>query len=330
MMSKIPIWSVCILLGACSDSRSDAPITDSMDTSDSAETSDTPILWGEETDTIPAFYAASDVPPSQIERVRTDYETASQSWGNFGPLEYWIVGNDLDAAAELDEEYCAVRIAKDDNLTEADRQTCLQRDYNFEDYARDGGAGLNVVRSDYEAYSVMLITMASKYPYPDETDYISVGYHEYFHVVQSAHIDSRDHEERQRLMVENPWWSEGGAEYMAQLLYSRQPGVESGYLKERMTWKMQSKELLEEGEDFTEIPYSERAIIAYDLGAWFIAYLIHQVGEDAYRVHFYDDLNSEGWEDAFTGNFGMSADAMLADFEDFLDEPLSVQLYIIP
>ena len=42
----------------------------------------------------------------------------------------------------------------------------------------------------------------------------------------------------------------------------------------RMTWKMQSKELLEEGENFTEIPYSERAIIAYDLGAWFIAYLM--------------------------------------------------------
>ena len=97
MMSKRSVLSACILLGACSDSPSGVPITDSMDTSDTAETSDLPILWGEETEVVPEFYAASDVPKSQIDRVRTDYETASQSWGNFGPLEYWIVGNDLDA-----------------------------------------------------------------------------------------------------------------------------------------------------------------------------------------------------------------------------------------
>jgi hypothetical protein len=149
-------------------------------------------------------------------------------------------------------------------------------------------------------------------------------------VVQSAHIATRNHAERQELMVENPWWSEGGAEYMAQLLYSRQSGVDSGYLKERMSWKMDSKSRLEEGEDFTEIPYSERAIIAYDLGTWFIAYLIHQVGEETYSVSFFDDLNDLGWEGSFVENFGVSSLSMLDDFETFLQEPLSEQLEIIP
>jgi hypothetical protein len=117
---------------------------------------------------------------------------------------------------------------------------------------------------------------------------------------------------------------------MAQRLYAQQAGVEDGYLKERMSWKMQSRDDLEEGERFTDIPYGERAMIAYDLGAWFNAFLVHRVGETTYRVDFYADLYEMGWEGAFVDNFGVASEEMLAEFETFLNKQLEEQLDIIP
>jgi hypothetical protein len=286
--------------------------------------------WGEDGPWVPEYYPAPDVPESQVDLIRDGHSTASEAWGNYGPLEYWVIGHDIDAAIEHDDYFCAVRMEKDPGLPPEFMDHCLNRGHSFEDYARDGGAGLNTRRSEYEDYSVFLVTFGSKYPSPDETDYTVVAYHEYFHVVQSAHIDSRDEDERRRLMVENPWWSEGGAEYMAQLLYSRQPGVNEGYLRERMEWKMETKSMLADGERFSDIPYGERARAAYDLGAWFNAYLVDRVGEDAYRVGFFSDLNELGWEGAFQANFGVSSEDMLNDFEVFLAAPLADQLAIIP
>jgi len=303
-------------------------LTDSTDTGESGDS--TPLGWGDEGPWEPEYYPASDVPESQVDLIREGHATATSAWGGYGPLEYWIVGHDLDAAAAHDLYFCSVRREKDPGLPPQFEEQCLARGYSFEDYARDGGAGLNTRRSEYEEYSVFLVTFGSKFPSPDETDYTVVAYHEYFHVVQNAHIETRDEEERRRLMVEHPWWSEGGAEYMAQLLYSRQPGVSGSYLRERMTWKMETKSMLEDGERFTDIPYGERARVAYDLGTWFVAYLIDRVGEDAYRVGFYSDLNALGWEGSFQSNFGVSSAEVLNDFEVFLGAPLSEQLAIIP
>jgi len=320
------------MMSACSPKSTTDNTLDADTAADTGEPDDaTTFVWGEQVDATPEFYPASDVDQDQVDMVERDYETASTAWGNFGPIEYWIVGTDIDAAAEHDIYYCAVRQEKDPSLPEEYEEYCLNRGYSFKDYAADGGAGLNVIRSDEEEYSGFIITLASMYPFPDETDYTVVGYHEYFHVVQNAHIDTRQHDERQALMVENPWWSEGGAEYMAQLLYSVQPGVDSGYLQQVMSWKMErSQGELEEGESIADIPYGENAIVGYDLGAWFIAYLIHQVGQDAFLTGFYDDLNDLGWEGSFVENFGVSSESILEDFASFLDEPLSEQLEIIP
>ena len=258
------------------------------------------------------------------------YNTSSGVWGNYGPLEFWIIGTDWDAAYELDRQYCSVRAEKDSSITSDDKQYCLERSHNMTSYVENGGAGLGLYRSYHEDYSGFVITFASKYPYPDETDYTSVAYHEYFHVYQQAHIFTRDHDERQELSGGNPYWGEGGAEYMAQLLYSRQDGVDSNYLKDRMTWKMEAKNDLQNNESIVDIPYGPRGHIAYDLGSWYVAYIINQTSEDAYLNGFYDDLNELGWEGSFVENFGISSEQMLSDFEDFLALPIEEQLEIIP
>ena len=43
-------------------------------------------LWGQETNDLPNYYKALDVPVSQMDQVIEYYEIASGAWGNYGPL----------------------------------------------------------------------------------------------------------------------------------------------------------------------------------------------------------------------------------------------------
>ena len=291
-------------------------------------------VWGQEIDDLPDYYKAFDVPVSQMDQVIEYYEIASGAWGNYGPLEFWVIGTDPLSAHKLDSLYCETRISKDNTLTESHMQNCINREYNFIDYANNGGAGLNTQRNEYQQYSVFIITLASKYPFPNESDYNVVTMHEYFHVYQQAHIYTLDEDERADLMVRNPWWSEGGANYLSELLYSQQPGVSTNYLKDRMRWKMNVKpDFLAYGKRLEDLEYGEQnnaTRFAYDLGTWFISYLIYHVGLDVYRVNFYDDLNEHGFEGSFIKNFGKSSEEYLNDFHSFLNIDIENQLEIIP
>jgi len=284
--------------------------------------------WGRITRKPAEFYSASDVSNYQVELTRKWYQIAARAWGNYGPLEFWIVGSSEASAAKLDVKYCEIRKQKDPSLR---LSNCLDRGHNFVSYAKDGNAGLNTRRNEHDQWSGYIITMSGKYPGPQEEDYMSVVLHEYFHVYQHAHIDSRVQSERESRNQKNPWWAEGGAEYMAQLLYSRQKGVRPDYLRQKMQQKLRSVEKLRDGESIRDIPYGKRGIIAYDLGAWFIAFLIHKTSEEAFRVKFFDDLNRKGFEGSFVSNFGDSPEAFLDEFHNtFLKLSLADKLSILP
>ena len=284
--------------------------------------------WGETTSQKAEFYAASDVARSQIELTRQWYEIASKAWGNYGPLEFWIVGTNEAAATALDKRYCEIRKQKDLTVSLVH---CLNRDHNFVSYAKGGNAGLNTRRNEHEKWSGFIITMSAKFPGPQEEDYKPVVLHEYFHVYQHAHIRSKNDFERQSRNLKNPWWTEGGAEYMAQLLYSKQNGVSSSYLKEMMERKLRSLKNLREGESIKDIPYGKRGRIAYDLGAWFIAFIINKTSEEDHLVKFYRDLNSKGFEGSFIKNFGSSSKDLLDEFHyTFLKLSIEDKMKIIP
>ena len=173
--------------------------------------------------------------------------------------------------------------------------------------------------------------MSAKFPSPQEEDYKPVVLHEYFHVYQHAHIHSKKNSERKSRNQENPWWSEGGAEYMAQLLYSKQKGVRPNYLREIMERKLRALKDLRDGESIKDIAYGKRSHIAYDLGAWFIAFIINKTSEEAYRVKFFRDLNTKGFEGSFVKNFGASSKDLLDEFHNtFLKLSLEDKMKIIP
>ena len=284
--------------------------------------------WGKIVESEPEFYFASDVSEHQVNLTKEYHKIAADHWGNYGPLEFWIVGKSEDAAEKLDEEYCSLRKKKSPNMP---IEYCLSRDHNFVTYTKEGNAGLNLRRNEYEKWSGFIITMTSKNPSPNEEDYKPVLLHEYFHVYQHAHIHTRNESEREQLAKKNPWWLEGGAEYMAQLLYSKQEGVREGYLKEVMQWKLNSIKDLKKDQRIDQIPYGPDARVAYDLGAWFIAFLINKTSEEAYRIGFFEELNDEGFEGSFMNNFGASSTQMLDEFhEEFLQLTTDAKLQILP
>ena len=168
-------------------------------------------------------------------------------------------------------------------------------------------------------------------------------FHEYFHAVQHAHIESLDHREREELMGPT-WFAEGGAEYMA--VYATAKGWSEGSLHtwagseptpftQQMRWKLDSGlENRDEncpGMALQDIDYSDPcSYAAYELGAWGIAYL-HSISSDDRLVDvFYPRLNAVGWEAAFQEAFGLSSEQFYADFEVFLELPRSEQLAILP
>jgi len=284
--------------------------------------------WGTITSQQAEFYATRDVPRSQIDLTKKWYEIASNAWGNYGPLEFWIVGTNEISATTLDKKYCELRNQKDKTIS---IEHCLNRDHNFVSYAKGGNAGLNTRRNENEKWSGFIITMSAKFPSPQEEDYKPVVLHEYFHVYQHAHIYSKKNSERKSRNLENPWWSEGGAEYMAQLLYSKQNGVRPNYLREIMERKLRALKDLRDGESIKDIAYGKRSHIAYDLGAWFIAFIINKTSEEAYRVNFFKDLNAKGFEGAFVKNFGASSNDFLDEFHKiFLKLSLKDKVKIIP
>ncbi len=284
--------------------------------------------WGQVTKVSAEFYAADDVSDFQVKLTKKWYQIASKAWGNYGPVEFWIVGSSEESAAKLDQKYCEIRKRKDPSLN---LQNCLNRGHNFVSYAKNGNAGLNTRRNEHDQWSGFIITMSSKFPGPSEEDYMPVTLHEFFHVYQHAHIDSKKQSERESRNQKNPWWAEGGAEYMAQLLYSRQEGVRPDYLQQKMQRKLRSLGDLQDGESIRDIPYGKRGIVAYDLGAWFIAFLIHKTSEKAYQINFFDDLNSEGFEGSFVKNFGGSSETFLEEFHNtFLKLSLKDKLSILP
>ncbi len=283
--------------------------------------------WGQVTTQYPEFYASKDVPKYQIDLTKKWYEIASKAWGNYGPTEFWIVGNSQSEAIELTDQYCELRIKKGQNISKTD---CING-HSFVDYSKYGGAGLSTFRNNWDNWSGFVIGISSKPP-PEVDDYKVIILHEYFHVYQHAHIFSKDDFERDSRNKKNPWWAEGGAEYMAQLLYSKQKGVNSSYLKSAMKSKLNSLSQLGSNENIKNIPYDdEKTHIAYDIGAWFIAFLIHKTNEETYRVKFFKNLNEMGFEKSFMNSFGSSSDKLLEEFHyKFLKLSTEDMLKIIP
>jgi hypothetical protein len=327
-----------------------APVSDD----NSSETQETPtqapvskeIAWGETTNQ-PVVYAAADVTQEHIDVTVEWVNKAIELWGNYGPLELWIIGSSPEAAISLDEKWCEVRTEKDPSWNT--QWDCANGDpYGsgdgwspFYNCVTDGCSSVsNYIKEDLGYYFNALL-MSARYPGPEEEDYKKVVLHEYFHVYQHSllsvpAIDSGDWRKSNRNVyfsnseVQVPFLMEGGAEYMALYWYAKLPGINENYLKKAMERNaLRLQDYLNDGRSLRVLGFNEQLDV-YAVNTWFVAYLIHNSSEETFRVNFWSQLETLGFEEAFRSNFGKSADEMITEFNTWIDQPIEVLLEIIP
>jgi len=308
--------------------------------------------WSEPTDCPPTFFYADDIESEVREFLEQAFAAAIAEWGNYGPLEYWVVGRDVASAERLATRYCQRRNSLGNESLEDCQQWGDQRSkwsewakraaeiertgQPFLDAGHNGGAqwGLHIFYSSYPPGWAGLAGV------PIEEDQ-AVLFHEYFHAIQVAHVLSLDDHDR---LMGPVWWIEGGAEFMAQATCaklrssgalprdSRNLGRERSLIREMQPKIQRGLEALAERPDLgiADVDYGPDAQIAYDLGCWAVAYLCNKAGPNALLDGFYPSLDRLGWEGAFRLTFEMTPDEFYVEFDQFLALPFEKQAEILP
>lgn len=323
-----------------------------------AAPSEATIGWGELSGVSPEVFCATDITTQVCEWMTRGLLAAISRWGNYAPVEYWVLGTDYEAYENLTAENCARRIARGQmRQVDCDRKHGPDGNHGFYSYwklgsdsvasGRPGGsAGLNGDRQWGIHFFTSSLPLAL-------TDYFEVNglneqktlHHEYFHGVQHAHIYTKDRSQRDELL--GPvWFNEGAAEYMAHVAVKE--GRASGLIdmfktegrwsfefEEEMQQKMRSWErnsLTCPGLKLKDMTYQNSCNnSSYDLGTWAHAYLANKYGAAVLLDTYYPMLNDvSSWEEAFVATYGISSDDFLAEFDTFLELSLSEQVKILP
>jgi len=315
---------------------------------------DSPAISGE-----PAIelFAASDVDEDIADAMETTLNVAADYWGLWWPVEYWVMGLDEAAGIELVEEFCSRR----DSLAQWDYGDCMDWEASSEEHSM-------IRYQAFSAECFVPISACSDAAWSGEPEWgfhrftqsypfglagmmgisgdddLAVVLHEYWHGVQHSHISTLDYNLREALM--GPvWFVEGSAEYMGQYGWADLrsqgllPMVPSGdypyefrgnmldklsYIDEAFSGECEGRELIE------LIEYSDPCTIAYDLGAWSIAYLLSQAGDDVLLEEFYPGLETSGWVGSFEQVAGITLEEFNADFMEFIRQSDKERMAILP
>ena len=92
------------------DTSSKAIAEGTQTTSESSANEDTVAdTWGQIIEAPPETFFAADLSDDVRSGLTNTLLVATSEWGNYGPLEYWVLGTDLKAAQELTELFCERR-----------------------------------------------------------------------------------------------------------------------------------------------------------------------------------------------------------------------------
>lgn len=279
-------------------------------------------------------FAASDLSQNEIDTTLQYSNDAYELW--MGPPYYgksqakaiyiMITGNDLDAGAAANREYC-------NHLTNTGFPSAAWCNPDtYITYVNEGGAGINSA-GPLDGFYFMVMA-AGKDPVSSDS-YKRMTYHEVFHIYQMSNVFTNSDEEYEsamgRLSGDDPtelvaWWMEGQADFFS-ALYSRD---EDGF-KDAMRWALEGtgpfsvsrkEKFFEEGVKLRNISWDQGDLVdlGYRLGSWFIAYLTSRHGEAAI-YNYWNTVDELGFEAAFEGQFGLDYRTYLDEFEVWLKQP---------
>ena len=96
--------------------------------------------WGQIIEAPPETFFAADLSDDVRSGLTNTLLVATAEWGNYGPLEYWVLGTDLEAAKDLTELFCERRSQRGDS----EKSQCLSENldpnekHRFEYYRQKG------------------------------------------------------------------------------------------------------------------------------------------------------------------------------------------------
>ena len=315
---------------------------------------------GQIVDFYPNAFFASDLSVNVVNGINLALKTAADEWGKYGPVEYWVFGTDKQAALDLINKFCERREALNQwNKTEClDRETDESLGHSMIAYQKigaeviatnqpRGGAGHN------GGFEWGIHKLASSYPFSFDNlfndiaaqDDFKTVLHEYFHVVQLAHVYNLSDNVRDSRIIPNEsiWMQEGGAEYMANftlfklinngtLIFEQSYGSLSEKMQNKMDNAKRSLDNNCSGRKLEDFKYgNDCSNIGYDLGTWAVAFLIDKINNPKILLEtFYPNLAEMDFESAFNLSFGYSTSEFYSEFESFLDLPIEEQLKNIP
>ena len=288
------------------------------------------------------------------ESERLFFDETSSNWDLINPVYIAALDrNNVNSAIELEKKYCE-HLKEFHNSQKSndgygnngyDNGKCNPKNYNPKNDGCDFGlclftepngrvAGSSISSNMHSDGHNLFISNSHDLPmHSDSYGYVTI--HEMFHIYQYSNLHKNYSRHDLMKMVgklgtgsnpddEVPWWIEGNAVFFGYYKYAQliddhewfinimrdsidgyRADIKSNYLINGMkineyTWKEEEKD------------------IGYELGAWFVAFIIDKVGEESI-YKFWRGLESEGKFDlAFEKYFGKKYEEYVDEFDDFL------------
>ena len=271
---------------------------------------------------------------SLVKNYRRGLDYAIDYFGNYGPYYVYLLSSDSE------ESVRQIYLQRAKNRINQNSETSTAREQIAEFMKRNnvtneikavlaGKAEGGLTWTQHPPILYEDVTTNAKGREKDPLENTWGALHEYHHVFQMAHCDTKQSRSSDKHI--NSWMAEGMAsyssakfmqnlslidfeDYMLQLKKSGanigRPGINE-YVAKHPNWQLENEEYWEEGAS---------AQVYYMLGAWATAYLIHvkEVKEVVVLKEWYFDIPKLGKSAAFEKHMGLSLNDFYQEFRPFI------------
>ena len=271
---------------------------------------------------------------SLVKNYRRGLDYAIDYFGNYGPYYVYLLSSDSEESIrQIYLQRAKNRINQDSETSTAREQiAAFMKRNNVTNEIKavlTGKAEGGLTWTQHPPILYEDVTTNAKGREKDPLENTWGALHEYHHVFQMAHCDTKQSRSSDKHI--NSWMAEGMAsyssakfmqnlslidfeDYMLQLKKSGanigRPGINE-YVAKHPNWQLENEEYWEEGGS---------AQVYYMLGAWATAYLIHvkEVKEVVVLKEWYFDIPKLGKSAAFEKHMGLSLKDFYQEFRPFI------------
>ena len=302
MNKKIFFISSFILFFSCDNQNEDGPISNETVFNEVYLTSDEVACKGK------LFYSPS-FPSTYLSRTINAYTVACNYFGDVRPLELWLTANTEEEAKALRNRWCDYRQSQDITFN-AEWCQRSQIGVNLANYVYWSNIYYKGMEKEHHQLNLCSFSFSNN---DLSAEYVTI--HEFFHAYQSSHLDndiyntpeSRDENLGRNKNGNNPWHTEGSADFFGHYLTSISGHPK--HFKEEFERRIDIVEkIIDTNFSLLDLTYEIEG--AYYVGSWAIVYLISMHSIEDY-LGFYDILNEDGFANGFLKSFSQS----LEDFD---------------